>query len=88
MDGSLGMNGRRIGGGGRGRPRFRRFADTALSLADHLLAQAGASVDGADLFIAAHLIDQIDETGYLTVPLLDVANRLGVPLARVERCSA
>ena len=41
------------------------------SLADHLLAQAGAAIDGADLFIAAHLIDQIDEAGYLTAPLLD-----------------
>jgi RNA polymerase sigma-54 factor len=41
-------------------------------------------VDGADLFIAAHLIDQIDECGYLTVPLLEIANRLGVALARVE----
>jgi RNA polymerase sigma-54 factor len=38
----------------------------------------------ADLFVAQHLIDQIDEAGYLTVPLLDIANRLGVPLARVE----
>ncbi len=48
------------------------------------MAQAGSSVAGPDLFIAAHLIDQIDECGYLTAPLLDVANRLGVPLARVE----
>jgi RNA polymerase sigma-54 factor len=39
---------RRIGG----RPRFRQYADSALSLADHLMGQAGASVDGADLFVA------------------------------------
>ena len=54
------------------------------SLHDHLLAQAGTAVAAADQFIAAHLIDQIDEAGYLRVRLLDVAMRLGVPLARVE----
>src|SRR5204863_4675780 len=31
-----------------------------------------------------HLIDQIDEAGYLTVPLLEVSNRLGTALSRVE----
>jgi len=65
-------------------PDFDSFADTSENLTDHLMAQAGAAVDGADLFIAQHLIDQIDECGYLTAPLLEVATRLGVPLARVE----
>lgn len=54
------------------------------SLADHLLAQAGAVLSGPALFVAQQLIDQIDECGYLTGSLLDVANRLGVPLAEVE----
>jgi len=84
MDGSLGLNGASGGGMGEDGPDLDGFADTGLSLADHLLAQAGPVVDGPDKFIAAHLIDQIDETGYLTVPLLEVANRLGVALARVE----
>jgi RNA polymerase sigma-54 factor len=84
LDGSLGMSGAGAGGSEDG-PDFDNFGNAALSLADHLMAQAGASVDGADLFIAAHLIDQIDETGYLTAPLLDIANRLNVALARVER---
>ena len=48
------------------------------------MAQAGTALSGADLTIAAHLIDQIDEAGYLTVHLLDIAERLGAPLARVE----
>jgi len=82
-DGSLGLNGS-VGSGGEDGPDLDAFADTGLSLADHLLAQAGAAIDGPDAFIAAHLIDQIDEAGYLTVPLLEVANRLGVALARVE----
>ncbi|MCW3847065.1 RNA polymerase factor sigma-54 [Sphingomonas sp. LB-2] len=84
LDGSLGMGG--TGGGGLSDDGldFDSFANPDLSLADHLMAQAGASIDGADLFVAAHLIDQIDETGYLTAALLDIANRLNVPLARVE----
>jgi RNA polymerase sigma-54 factor len=85
LDGSLGLNGASGGGGAsEDGPDLDGFADVSLSLADHLLAQAGTAVDGADAFIAAHLIDQIDECGYITVSLLDVANRLGVPLARVE----
>ena len=85
MDGALGLNGASSGGGaGEDGPDFDSFADTGLSLSDHLLAQAGTAVDGADLFIAAHLIDQIDECGYLTASLLDVATRLGVALVRVE----
>jgi RNA polymerase sigma-54 factor len=84
LDGSLGLNGASGGGGFEDGPDFENIGTGDLSLADHLLAQAGASVAGADLFIAQHLIDQIDECGYLTVPLLEVANRLEVPLARVE----
>lgn len=84
LDGGLGLAGAGSGGLGEDGPDFDSFSAPDLSLADHLLAQAGAVVDGADLFIAQHLIDQIDEAGYLTASLLDIANRLGVPLARVE----
>ncbi len=83
MDGSLGLNG---GSGGMPEdgPDLDAFADTSLSLADHLLHQAGEVLSGRDLFIAQHLIDLIDEAGYLATPLLDVANRLGAPLVEVE----
>jgi len=87
FDGGLSLTGAGSGGGGIGGedgPDLDAFAGSAGTLADHLLGQAGAVVAAADWFIAQHLIDQIDETGYLTVPLLDLANRLGVPLARVE----
>ncbi|WP_267396272.1 MULTISPECIES: RNA polymerase factor sigma-54 [unclassified Sphingomonas] len=85
FDGALSMTGGASGGlGGEDGPDLDSFADTATSLADHLLAQAQLVVDGADWFIAQHLIDQLDEAGYLTVPLLDIANRLGSSLARVE----
>ncbi|MDG2533333.1 RNA polymerase factor sigma-54 [Sphingomonas sp. HITSZ_GF] len=84
MDGSLGLTGTGGGAAPEDGPDFDNLGSAALSLADHLMAQAGASIDGADMFVAAHLIDQIDEAGYLTAALLDVANRLNVPLARVE----
>lgn len=67
---------------------FDAFADTRETLADHLLTQAGAALSGADLIVAHALIDQIDEAGYLRATLLDVATRLGVPLAEVERVLA
>ena len=85
MDGTLGLNGAASGGAGsEDGPDLDAFATAALSLSDHLLAQAGTAVDGPERFIAAHLIDQIDESGYLTAPLSEIAMRLGVPVAQVE----
>ncbi|WP_242096510.1 MULTISPECIES: RNA polymerase factor sigma-54 [unclassified Sphingomonas] len=86
IDGGLSMTGSSggTGGGSEDGPDLDAFAAAAANLADHLMAQAGSVLDGADLAIAAHLIDQIDEAGYLGVPLLEVAGRLGVPLARAE----
>ena len=85
MDGALGLNGAASGGlGGEDGPDLDAFANDTLGLHDHLLAQAGTALSDTDLAIAAHLIDQIDETGYLTAHLLDIADRLGVPLARIE----
>ncbi|MBX3593471.1 RNA polymerase factor sigma-54 [Sphingomonas sp.] len=84
LDGGLGMAGTGSGSGVEDGPDFDSFAAADANLADHLLAQAGSVLDGGDLFIARHLIDQIDEAGYLTASLLDIASRLGVPLAQVE----
>ena len=84
MDGSLGLNGGATGGASEDGPDLDAFADTSLTLADHLLTQAGEVLSGVDLFVAQHLIDLIDDAGYLTTPLLDIANRLGVPLVHVE----
>ena len=88
MDGALGLGGGSgTGGDGEGID-FDSFAADALSLHDHLLAQAGTAFAAPDLTIAGHLIDQIDEAGYLDADLLDMAARLGVPLARIERVLA
>lgn len=84
LDGGLGLNGASGGGGSEDGPDLDNIGGGGLALADHLLAQAGATIAGPDLFIAQHLVDQIDVCGYLTVPLREIADRLGVPLARVE----
>jgi RNA polymerase sigma-54 factor len=81
---STGTTGSAGGAGGEELPDLDTLGCPDESLHDHLLAQAGTAVAGPDQFIAAHLIDQIDEAGYLRVALLEVASRLGVPLARVE----
>jgi RNA polymerase sigma-54 factor len=88
LDGGLGMEG--LGGGGwdgEG-PDFDSFAAEGLSLHEHLIAQAGERLSGPDLVIAGQIIAQVDETGYLLASVLDIANRLGAPLAEVERVLA
>ena len=63
---------------------FEQVADSDASLADVLGAQASATFDGTELIIALHLIDLIDEAGYLTESIETVAERLGIDLAEVE----
>jgi RNA polymerase sigma-54 factor len=88
LDGGLGMEG--LGGGGwdgEG-PDFDSFASEGPSLHEHLLAQAGERLSGPDFVIAGQIVEQVDETGYLLASALDIANRLGAPLADVERILA
>ena len=85
----LGMDGIGSGGGEGGEgPDFDSFAGEGLSLVDHLKRQAGELLSGADLFLAEQLIERIDETGYLLIPLAELARTLGAPLAEVERVLA
>jgi RNA polymerase sigma-54 factor len=85
-DGGLSLNGGPTGGSGVDGDGFDfdSVAADAPSLHDHLLGQAGEVFSGTRLLVAQHLIDQIDEAGYLSVGLLDMANRLGVPRMQVE----
>jgi RNA polymerase sigma-54 factor len=87
LDGGLGLQGIAGGGGAEGGEAtdFDSFAGEGLSLHAHLLAQAGERLSGADLLIAQAIIEQIEETGWFCASLLDLANRLGVPLAEAER---
>ena len=84
MDGALGVNGL-AGPAGEDAPDLDAFAAGDGTLADHLRAQIGALLSGVDLLIAEHLIDQLDDAGYLTASTHEIATRLGVALAEVER---
>jgi len=88
LDGGLGLNGSAGSAGSGEAPDFDSFATAGQSLQEHLLAQAGEVLSGKDLLIAGQIIEQIDETGYLLTPLLDIAQRLSAPLAEVERILA
>lgn len=89
LDGGLGLGGGFEGSGGAGDGVDPdAFSSAGISLHDHLRRQAGEALGGADLLIAERLIERIEETGYLSASLLDIAQRLGVPLHRVERVLA
>ena len=58
---------------------------SATNLRDHLLEQLTlAVVDPVDRLIGVHLIDMLDEAGYLTGPLAQIAEQIGCDIARVE----
>ena len=84
-DGMLGLSGSATGGGfDADGPDFDSFASRDLSLREHLMAQAGSSLGGRQLFLVQQIIEQIEPTGYLGEDLLAVAHRLGAPLAEME----
>ena len=83
LDGALGMTGA-SGSFDEDGPDFENFAAAGLSFHTYLMQQAGASLSGAELMIAGHIIAQIDEAGYLLMPLADMAQQLGVTLAACE----
>ena len=88
LDGGLGLNGTSSSGSGATggeAPDFENMLVAETTLAEYLMEQAGAILSGSDLFIAQHLIDQIDECGYLQADLLEFAHRLGVQLDDVKR---
>lgn len=86
LDPGLGLDGGATSGGfDEDGPDFDRFAAQGLTLHDHLMAQARASLSGNDILIAAQIIAQMDDAGYLTCRLVEVTNQLGVPLEAGER---
>ncbi|NVD28856.1 RNA polymerase factor sigma-54 [Parasphingorhabdus flavimaris] len=88
LDGQLGLNGSSSGSGAAASgeaPDFENMLVAEITLTDHLMDQAGAVLSGMDLFVAQHIIDQIDECGYLQADLLELAQRLNVGLVDVER---
>ena len=73
------------GGGGEG-PDIDERGRFDETLAEHLHAQIGTTTsDPQMLFVARWLIDQIDEAGYLTIPLAEACDALGLSMVVVER---
>jgi RNA polymerase sigma-54 factor len=71
-------------GGGEEGFDFERVQYSAASLAEHLIDQLhGASGNVGDL--ARIIAEALDETGYLTVPLEQIAELTGAPPALVEK---
>jgi RNA polymerase sigma-54 factor len=84
-DGMLGLSGGNTASSFDGEgPDFDSFAAADISLREHLMAQAGASLSGRLLFLAQQIIEQIEPTGYLGADLLAMAHRLGVSMAEME----
>jgi RNA polymerase sigma-54 factor len=71
-------------GGGEEAFDFDRLEHKPASLAEHLLEQLhGASGDAGDL--ARVIAETLDESGYLTVPLEQIAELTGAPQSKVEK---
>ena len=70
-------------------PDIGERAETGHSLADHLNDQLPAAArDSREAIIAARIIGELDEAGYLHDPLEQIAGSLGAPVAEVERALA
>lgn len=66
-------------------PDLEQTLSEQISLRDHLMAQIGIDIpDPVDRLIGSHLIDLLDEAGYIHEELDGVAELLGCEVARVE----
>jgi RNA polymerase sigma-54 factor len=76
-----------VGSGGRedGDYNLEAFVSAEATLADHLAEQLALAIaDPVRRIIGQHLIDMVDESGYLTGDLEATAEKLGAPRAEVE----
>jgi RNA polymerase sigma-54 factor len=66
-------------------PGLDQTLSRPTTLRDHLLAQLSVDLaDPVDRVIGTHLVDMLDDAGYVQGALADVAERLGCEVARVE----
>ncbi|WP_242914411.1 RNA polymerase factor sigma-54 [Brevundimonas pishanensis] len=73
-------------GGGFDHDDFERPDEHELTLSEHLQAQASlAGFTPSEHAIALTLIDSVDEAGYLRANLGEIAERLNVPMERMEQ---
>lgn len=82
IDWSRAKNGAQMGEDGEG---LEGTLTRALSLRDHLLHEMPVIItDAAERLIASHLIDEVDEAGYMRAELTDIAARLSASVDAVE----
>jgi RNA polymerase sigma-54 factor len=75
--------------GGDSLPGIDQAPARPRTLREHLVEQIGADLpDVGDRVVALHLLDQLDEAGYLRGDIADAGERLGCPPARVARVLA
>ena len=73
------------GGGGDGEFGFESTLTRETTLSEHLTEQLNMAMkDERQRMIGAYLIDQVNEAGYITTDISEIAERLGAPLADVE----
>jgi len=80
-----------IGSGGQDGEgsNLEAYVAAPLSLHDHLITQLGlATREPAERLIGREIVDGIDDAGYLVLDLAELAQRLGVALARLEEVLA
>ena len=76
-------------GGEDGGYNLEAFVTAEITLGDHLSEQMALAIsDPVQRMIGQYLIDMVDETGYLVGDLQSVADKLGAPLAEVEKVLA
>ena len=66
-------------------PNLEETLSDSVSLQDHLRSQLTMIEDAADRLIAVHLVDLVDESGYLPEDLSGVADLLGCSESRIEK---
>jgi RNA polymerase sigma-54 factor len=70
-------------------PGIERAVARGITLREHLVGQINIEFhDPADRIIAMNLVELVDEAGYVTGDLVQVAARLGCPVERVEETLA
>jgi len=77
------------GGGGDGDVNLEAFVAEEINLQDHLMAQLPLAIsDPVKRLIGDHLIDMVDEGGYIRGSLENLAERLGAPMELIEETLA
>ncbi len=72
-------------GGGDGNVNLEAFVAEEISLQDHLMSQLPLAIsDPVKRLIGNHLIDMVDEGGYVRGDLANLADRLGAPMELIE----